>query len=109
MEISNILDAGGRVDGIEGRRKQQRGKAQDGADELARALRVLLPAERIFMMGPAQAGIIKLRKMFRYEITVTPLSGPSGWVQNVLYPQMGSLSRSNPAEVVIDVDPMNLM
>jgi primosomal protein N' (replication factor Y) (superfamily II helicase) len=90
-------------------RHEKANKAQDGADELARALRVLLPAERIFMMGPAQAGIIKLRKMFRYEITVTPLSGPSGWVQNVLYPQMGSLSRSNPAEVVIDVDPMNLM
>jgi primosomal protein N' len=69
----------------------------------------MLPADRIFMMGPAQASIVKLRKMFRYEITITPLKGPSSWIQNTLYPQMASICRNNPAEVVIDVDPMNLM
>ena len=84
-------------------------KAQDGADELARALGVILPADRVSMMGPAQADIVKLRKMFRYEITIIPSSGPAGWVQKLLHPQMASICRSNPAEVVIDVDPMNLM
>ena len=84
-------------------------KARDGAEELARSLRVILPADRVSMTGPAQANIVKLRKMFRYEITIVPLSGPAGWVQKLLYPQMASICRGNPAEVVIDVDPMNLM
>jgi len=84
-------------------------KAQDGAGHLAGALRTILPTDKIAMIGPAPAGIVKLRKMFRYEITVRPLSGPPGWIQKLLYPQLPSICHSNPAEVVIDVDPMNLM
>jgi primosomal protein N' (replication factor Y) (superfamily II helicase) len=84
-------------------------KAQAGAEELAKSLRVILPPDRISMVGPAQADIVKLRKLFRYEITITPSSGPPGWIQKLLYPQMPSISRNNPAEVVTDVDPMNLM
>ncbi|MCP4374755.1 MAG: primosomal protein N' [bacterium] len=84
-------------------------KAQAGAEELAKSLRVILPQDRISIVGPGQAGIVKLRKMFRYEITITPLSGPPGWIQKLLYPQMAAISSQNPAEVVTDVDPMNLM
>ncbi len=90
-------------------RHEKGDKAQDGAAELAGTLRAMLPADRISMLGPAQAGIAKLRKMFRYEILVTPSSGPPGWIQKLLYPQLASICRANPAEVVIDVDPMNLM
>jgi len=90
-------------------RHEKADKAQAGADELAGALRVMLPPDRVTMIGPAQAGVVKLRKMFRYEITVMPLSGPAGWIQKLLYPQLPSICRSNPAEVVVDVDPMNLM
>ncbi len=90
-------------------RHEKGDRAQEGASELAGVLRAMLPPERISMVGPAQAGIVKLRKMFRYEITVTPLSGSPGWIQKLLYPQLASICRSNPAEVVIDVDPMNLM
>jgi primosomal protein N' (replication factor Y) len=90
-------------------RHEKANKAQDGAGELAKALGVILPGERVSMIGPAQANIVKLRKMFRYEITIIPSSGPAGWVQKLLYPQMASICRGNPAEVVIDVDPMNLM
>jgi primosomal protein N' (replication factor Y) (superfamily II helicase) len=90
-------------------RHEKANKALDGAEDLANTLRMMLPADQISMFGPAQAGIIKLRKLFRYEITIIPLSGPPGWIQKLLYPQMASICRENPAEVVIDVDPMNLM
>jgi primosomal protein N' (replication factor Y) len=90
-------------------RHEKANKAQTGAEELAKSLRVILPSDRISMIGPSQADIVKLRKMFRYEITIIPSSGSPGWIQKLLYPQMASICRSNPAEVVIDVDPMNLM
>jgi len=85
-------------------------RAQDGAHELAKTLRAVFGPGKVSIIGPGPAEIVKLRKMFRYHILVIPSKDtPPGWVQKTLYPQMPSICRANPAEVIADVDPMMLI
>lgn len=85
-------------------------RARDGAQALAASLRRLLPQKGVVMMGPKQCGIEKIRGLFRWEILLTVVARKEGaWVQKLLYPRMESFCRGARAEVLADVDPMNLM
>ena len=81
--------------------------AESGAKALAETLVKKLPHEGIRVFGAAPAEFIKLRNMFRFEILV--ISDKPGVVQHVLLPQMGSIVQKIHADILIDVDPMNLL
>lgn len=82
-------------------------RADEGAQQLAQILRTLLPTDGVLMMGPQQAGIIKIRNQFRFEILLT-LRQP-GLVQQIIGPRMEQICRDIPAEIIADIDPMNLV
>ncbi len=82
-------------------------RAEAGAGVLAGELKRLLHNEDVKIFGPQPAGVRKIRKQFRFQILV--IFSQPGMVQGVIGPQMERLSRSNPAEVVADADPINLM
>ncbi len=81
-------------------------KAMEAAEALAAALRPLLPRDVKFW-GPDPAGVKKIRGQFRFQIllfTKTP-----GVVQNAVVGRMAAILRDIKAEVIADVDPVNLM
>jgi primosomal protein N' (replication factor Y) len=81
-------------------------RARDGAAALAAALRRLLP-EGLTFWGPSEAGVLKIRNQFRHQILiVTPRPG---MVQKALAGRMEALTKDIPAEVIPDVDPVNLV
>ena len=82
-------------------------QAQDSADELARCLRDILPADHAQIFGPMPAPVFKIKDKFRFEVLVK--TDRAGLVQDALGPQMAELSRKCHAEIIADVDPMNLM
>ncbi len=82
-------------------------QAQDSADELARCLRDILPKEHAQIFGPMPAPVFKIKDKFRFEVLVK--TDRAGLVQDALGPQMAELSRKCHAEIIADVDPMNLM
>ncbi len=86
---------------------QKSERAQDGARMLAGRLREVLGSSITSMIGPMPAGIQKIRDEFRFEILITLRRG--GACQRVLYPQMEQIVRDIPADVIADVDPLNLM
>ena len=60
------------------------------------------------MYGPQQAGVVRLRGKFRFEILL--LTARAGMVQRLVCRQLGQIARSAaPAEIIADVDPVNLM
>jgi len=82
-------------------------KAREGAQMLARELMKLLPAGLARMMGPSECGLFKLREQFRFQVIL--VSPRPGAVQDCLMPRMEALTRDCPADLAVDVDPMNLM
>ena len=82
-------------------------RAEAGAGVLAGELRRLLHNKGVKMFGPQPAGVRKIRGQFRFQILV--IVSQAGLVQREIRPHMERLSRSNPAEVVADADPINLM
>ncbi|HUT58149.1 MAG TPA: primosomal protein N' [Phycisphaerae bacterium] len=81
-------------------------KAERAATELARLLRELLPAS-VSMIGPQRAGVFKVRNQLRFHILLQ--CGKAGLIQQVLRPRMAELTRGLGAEVLPDVDPVNLL
>ncbi len=81
-------------------------RAQAGANELADALRKLLPPE-VEMWGPEPAGVFKIRGTFRFQIIL--LARTPGIIQRALLGRMEPLTRDNPADLLADPDPMNLV
>ncbi len=83
-------------------------KAQAGAVELGKHLKRILPLDQVVMYGPQQAGVVRLRGKFRFEILL--LTARAGMVQRLVCRQLGQIARSAaPAEIIADVDPVNLM
>ena len=81
-------------------------RARQGAVEFAEALSRRLPAE-LTLWGPMEAGVLKIRNYFRHQILV--LSRRPGVVQKALAGQMEAITRNIHADVIADVDPMNLI
>lgn len=81
--------------------------AESGAEKLATTLKQTLPREGVKIFAAAPAEFIKIRNMFRFSILM--ISDKPGVVQHVLGPQMASIVRNIHAEILIDVDPMNLL
>jgi primosomal protein N' (replication factor Y) (superfamily II helicase) len=81
--------------------------AQDAAVQLADRLRRTLPEAGWTMYGPQPAGVAKLRDQFRFEIQL--IASRAGLVQQTLAPRMGELSHGLKAEIIADVDPVNLL
>lgn len=82
-------------------------KARGGADQLAAELRKLLPAGKVRLFGPQPAGVLKVKNQFRFQVLM--LASRAGAVQQTLAGRMEELTRNNPAEVIADIDPMQLM
>ncbi|MBN1556269.1 MAG: primosomal protein N' [Phycisphaerae bacterium] len=81
--------------------------AREGADELAKQLRVILPAGRVRILGPMQAEFVRIRNQFRFQVLlVTP---EAGTVQTTLQPHIAAIAKLVPADLAIDVDPVNLL
>ncbi len=88
-------------------RHEKMQKAEAGAEALATALRELLDDEQVKIVGPLPAGVRKIRERFRFQIVVT--TDRAGVVQDALAGKMSQLARQGGAEVIVDVDPINLM
>lgn len=82
-------------------------RAEQGARQLAEKLHQLLPPRAVLITGPQKAGIIKIRNQFRFEILLTVNQG--GLVQKILNPKIEEIIRENSAEIIVDVDPVNLV
>ena len=87
-------------------RHRQADRAREGAAALFAGLRRCLPAGSI-LWGPNEAGILKIRGLFRHQVLV--LSPRAGLVQKALAGRMRDLARDVQAEIVADVDPVNLL
>jgi len=81
-------------------------RAEEGAKMLADRLRKLLP-DGVSMMGPMPAGVLKIRKQFRFQIML--MSARAGLVQQIISPRMAELTGHIPAEIITDVDPISLV
>jgi len=83
-------------------------RAEAGAKELGQILRKLFAgAPDVRRLGPVQAGVFKIRGLFRFEITCT--CARAGVIQAALAPEMPTLASRLGAEVVVDADPVNLV
>ena len=87
-------------------RHEKHERAREGAAALHEALRSLLPAGTI-MWGPSEAGVLRIRGHFRHQVLV--ISAHAGLVQKAIAGRMEAVTRDIHAEVVADVDPMNLL
>jgi primosomal protein N' (replication factor Y) len=81
-------------------------KAEESAKTLANRLRELLAAKPVTIQGPQPAIVRKIQNLFRFQVL---LSAAGGVIQPLLSPHMESLCRHLPAEVIPDVDPVNLL
>jgi len=89
-------------------RHEQVDKAETGAGELAATLRALLDGAGVTMLGPQPAGVKKVRNQFRFQVLLN--CPQAGVVQQRLAPHMDAIARAAaPAEVIADVDPVQLM
>ena len=82
-------------------------RAEQGAGVLAAGLRRLLAGLEVKMLGPQAAAVQRIRNQFRFEIQL--FFDRAGAVQQAVFPHMEELSREAHAEVVADVDPVNLL
>jgi primosomal protein N' (replication factor Y) len=88
-------------------RHEKMDHAEAGAAELARAVRRLLPADRVTILGPMQAEFAKIRDLFRFHILV--FASQPGLVQQRLAPAFGEITHRIRAEILADVDALNLL
>ncbi|MCL2701359.1 MAG: primosomal protein N' [Phycisphaerae bacterium] len=82
------------------------GLAEQGSRTLATALGRTLPQD-IRMTGPMPAGVQKIRNLFRYQLLLT--ASRAGYIQQVISPRLAELTKDIEAEVIADVDPVNLL
>ena len=87
-------------------RHENVGKTDEGSRQLASGLARLLPPE-VRMFGPMPAGVQKIRNLFRYQVILT--SPKPGQIQQLVSPKLGVICKDIEAEVVADVDPVNLL
>jgi primosomal protein N' (replication factor Y) len=82
-------------------------RAEQGATILAAALRKVLPAGLATMVGPQRAGVQRIQNQYRFHVLL--YTDRAGAVQQVIGPRMEQLLRDVPAEVIADVDPIQLL
>ena len=82
-------------------------KAEESAARLAEDFRKLLPPGEVTMLGPQPAPVRKIRNQFRFQILLT--STRASMVQQFILPQIGGILKGIAAEVLFDVDPLQLM
>jgi primosomal protein N' (replication factor Y) len=87
-------------------RHRDASRAREAASKLAAAIRPLLPAG-VRVDGPQEAGVRMVRNQFRFQLLLT--ASRAGLVQDALRPHMERLTAGLGAEVLPDVDPVNLM
>ncbi len=82
-------------------------KAEQGARELADLLRKILPPDAATMIEPQQAMVAKIQNLYRFQILL--ICRRAGVVQQALFGRMEQITRDIPAEVIADVDPVQIM
>ncbi|MFB3891439.1 MAG: primosomal protein N' [Phycisphaerae bacterium] len=93
-------------------------KARQGAADLAAALKAILskggepgrtggPSQAIRIIGPQPAQVLKVRNEFRFDILL--MSARPGAIQQLLAGRMDAICRPITAEIIADVDPVNLL
>jgi len=83
-------------------------KAQAGAVELGAHLKRILPLDQVMMYGPQPTGVARLRGQFRFEILL--FTAQAGLIQRLIAPRLAPITKAaSPAEIIADVDPLNLM
>ena len=83
-------------------------RARRGGELLAEHLRGLFGGEAdVKFIGPMQAGIFKVRGQFRFELNCH--CRRPGRLQSALAGRMHELSKQVAAELIVDVDPVNLL
>ena len=87
-------------------RHEKPDRAQAGANALAEALRRHLP-EAVGMWGPDPAGVFRIRDVFRFQVLL--VTRRAGVVQAALAGRMEAITREIHADVIADVDPVNLV
>ncbi len=81
-------------------------KAEESARTLTGRLRELLAGKPVTIQGPQPAIVRKIQNLFRFQVLLT---ASSGVIQASISPHMENLCRHLPAEVIPDVDPVNLL
>jgi len=81
-------------------------RAQQGAQVLFQTLRKHAPPG-VSLWAPTEAGVFKIRGQFRFQVLLA--ADRPGLVQKALAGRMEQLARDVKAEVIADVDPMNLL
>jgi len=82
-------------------------RAQQGAEALAAALRPLLPKRDVIVWGPQPAGVKRIRGQFRFQLLL--FTRKAGLVQQAVAARLGDILHDIKAEVLADVDPVNLI
>ena len=89
-------------------RHRRQDRAENGTHTLAEHLRRRFAGhEDVKLIGPARAGVFKIRGQFRFQILAH--CQRAGFLQNAIAAEMPRLSSQIGAEVVIDADPVNLL
>ncbi|NTW63712.1 MAG: primosomal protein N', partial [Chlorobiaceae bacterium] len=85
-------------------------KAEEASSAWAAILRPSLTPETGILLGPAPAGMAKLKGLYRYHVLVKLLSGKlsPAFLRNELN-ELGVLYRKEKLTISIDVDPQNLL
>ncbi|WP_294343628.1 primosomal protein N' [Prosthecochloris sp.] len=84
--------------------------AEKAAEEFAEALKPHLQKETFLMLGPAPAGIARIRGRYRYQVLLK-LPGKkisADFLKKMRYSLMNKHSRNN-LSITIDVDPQSMM
>jgi primosomal protein N' (replication factor Y) len=81
--------------------------AQLAAAGLAKELKAALGARGVRVAGPQPCGVLRMNNLYRFEILL--FAQKPGVVQQWLWPRMEELSRRLEAELVADVDPLQLL
>ncbi len=82
-------------------------RAADAADQFAAALRTYLPRDGVTFIGPQQAVLARIKDRFRFHLIL--ISPRPGLIQDALNPRLPDLQKKIPADIIIDVDPVDLM
>ena len=83
-------------------------RAGNAAEAVGRRLQELFAGDNdVRLLGPMKCGVFKVRRQFRYQVNC--YCGRAGRVQEVLAGELPALAAAVRAEIVPDVDPINLM
>jgi len=82
-------------------------KAEEAAETFTAELRRHLPPDRVTVIGPQQAELPRIKDRFRFHVML--ICPVPGLIQQCLLPHLPEIQRSVPADIVTDIDPLDLM